>query len=101
MLPSGCEPDTRYLQTMANRGYNPLVAIQLALSGQCNPCAGFFASEPMLYSMGGMKFTESEDTLSRRNEIGHIRAGLTERQEFVPDRMNFLQFRMRICGEIA
>ncbi len=23
-----------YLQTMANRGYNPLVAIQLALSGQ-------------------------------------------------------------------
>jgi transposase len=23
-----------YLQTMANRGYNPLVAIQMALSGQ-------------------------------------------------------------------
>ncbi len=23
-----------YLQTMTNRGYNPLVAIQLALSGQ-------------------------------------------------------------------
>ena len=23
-----------YLQTMANRGYNPLVAIQLAFSGQ-------------------------------------------------------------------
>lgn len=25
---------TSYLQTMANQGYNPLVAIQLALSGQ-------------------------------------------------------------------
>ncbi len=29
-----------YLQTMANKGYNPLVAIQLALSG-------------MIYSEGG------------------------------------------------
>lgn len=25
---------SRYVQTMANRGYNPLVAIQMALSGQ-------------------------------------------------------------------
>lgn len=29
-----------YLQTMANRGYNPLVAIQLALSGQLNAISG-------------------------------------------------------------
>ena len=27
-------PISSYLQTMANRGYNPLVAIQIALSGQ-------------------------------------------------------------------
>ena len=29
-----------YLQTMANRGYNPLVAIQMALSGQLYSAAG-------------------------------------------------------------
>ena len=29
-----------YLQTMANRGHNPLVAIQLALSGQLYAQAG-------------------------------------------------------------
>ncbi len=29
-----------YLQTMANRGYNPLVAIQMALSGQIYAEAG-------------------------------------------------------------
>ena len=29
-----------YLQTMANRGYNPLVAIQLALSGQLYAVSG-------------------------------------------------------------